>query len=96
LILAAVILAAEQLKGNDMDQGKTTMRAKANAKAKRGKAKTKTIATKGKDYSRKYAGQCLLVLAAMGSSMTAGAAGQQLLRDRRGDALRSLSFARVA
>ena len=40
--------------------------------------RTKTIATKCLRYFRNFSGQCLITLAAMGTSVTAEAAGLQL------------------
>jgi hypothetical protein len=80
--LTFAILVGEKMKGNDMEKAKAVSKAKAKAAAKSVTAETKAIATKGKSYTRKVAGQGLLVLAAMGSSMTAGVAGQQLSKGR--------------
>ena len=70
-VLTLINLIGAKMKGEAMET-RTTADSMSKSDC------TKTTATKCLNYSRKPAGQALLVIAAMGSSMTAGAAGHQL------------------
>ena len=70
IILAAVVLTAEKMKGDIME----TENESICAKSQRG---FKSVATKWWNVIRKLFGQSLIVLTAMVASMTAREAGQQ-------------------
>lgn len=69
VVLAAVVLAAEKIKGGSMEAKHT--------KRSRAVSMLGSVATKCKSMFRKWLGQSIIITTAMMASMTAGVAGQQ-------------------
>jgi hypothetical protein len=69
VVLAAVFLAAEKIKGISME-AKHIRRSCASRMSR-------SVATKCKSVFRQWVGQSIIITTAMTASMTAGVAGQQ-------------------
>lgn len=69
VVLAAVVVTAERIKGGTMEANKNGRLVATGM--------LKSVATKCWSFVRRWVGQLMIIMTAMVASMTAGVAGQQ-------------------